>query len=174
MRKFRLTAEHLKLLRRANIRWCGVESGAPGVDHKRPYGNSDVPQDVALILDWEPIPEEDTEGQQDQRWRAARVHLETELALQVVCSLAGQEALPGLYCEDECGIWRLSGEAGASLPVPDPVPPEIVHRERKALEAIQGHAVALLRNLRDAPTAKLIAKACQWGLGEEVAACSRK
>jgi hypothetical protein len=40
---FKLTDEHLKLLRRFNVGWQDSESGAPEIDPKRPYGNSAVP-----------------------------------------------------------------------------------------------------------------------------------
>ncbi len=36
MKTFRLTESHLKLLRRANVSWCGDEHGAPQIDPKRP------------------------------------------------------------------------------------------------------------------------------------------
>lgn len=53
-REFTVTEDHLKLLRRFNIRWRqGGYLGAPAVDEKRPYGDSDILQDVAEILGWD-------------------------------------------------------------------------------------------------------------------------
>lgn len=44
------TAAHLALLRRACWDWNECEYGAPSMDPKRPYGNSDVEDDLAEIL----------------------------------------------------------------------------------------------------------------------------
>ena len=50
--RFTLTLAHLKLLRQANIQWIDLEWGAPGIDPKRPYGNSDCEMSIAEILGW--------------------------------------------------------------------------------------------------------------------------
>ena len=42
--------EHLKLIQRFIVGWCGDEFGAPEIDPKRPYGNSNVYQDMVEIL----------------------------------------------------------------------------------------------------------------------------
>ena len=46
---FQLTEEHVKLMRRFNIRWDDGYDGAPAVDCKRPFGNGDWENDVAEI-----------------------------------------------------------------------------------------------------------------------------
>jgi hypothetical protein len=51
VREFTVTDEHLRLLRRAHVFWDEAEFGAPSIDPKRPYGNSDVRGDMAEILD---------------------------------------------------------------------------------------------------------------------------
>jgi hypothetical protein len=83
-RRFTLTGQHVALLRRAYVRWDGSEYGAPCIDPKRPYGNSNVANDVADILgyrwdrnDWYEMPS-------DLRERCDALHRETENALQVV------------------------------------------------------------------------------------------
>jgi len=49
--EFRLTEDHLKLIKRMFIDWDdSAYEGAPAVGLKRPYGNSDVYFDVAEIL----------------------------------------------------------------------------------------------------------------------------
>lgn len=50
-----ITREALKLLKNANWEWSNCEAGAPSIDCKRPYGNSNVAGDVAelLGLDWD-------------------------------------------------------------------------------------------------------------------------
>lgn len=51
--KVTVTEEHIALLRRLYFRWDDdAYDGAPAVDIKRPYGNSDVLGDVAEILGW--------------------------------------------------------------------------------------------------------------------------
>lgn len=47
---FTVTDDHLKLLRRASVGWSDCEFGAPEIDPKRPYGNSNVLGDIAEIL----------------------------------------------------------------------------------------------------------------------------
>lgn len=99
--QFNLTEDHLKLLRRMVVGWQDCETGAPEIDPKRPYGNSDVSLDVAETLGW-PIPnaermpsreyERAREALQD---RAMRIHRETQTALDVVLRTGQFKA--GLY-----------------------------------------------------------------------------
>lgn len=44
-----VTADHLALLRRTYVSWNDAEFGAPTLDPKRPYGNSDVLDDLREI-----------------------------------------------------------------------------------------------------------------------------
>ncbi len=53
-KKFEVKLEHLKLLKRAYVRWEDCEFGAPSIDCKRPYGNSSVVEDMFEILYGEP------------------------------------------------------------------------------------------------------------------------
>jgi hypothetical protein len=48
--RFTVTPEHLTLARAMRVRWDGCEYGAPAIDCKRPYGNSDVESDIRRIL----------------------------------------------------------------------------------------------------------------------------
>lgn len=47
---FEIKPEHLRLLQHAYTGWDDCEFGAPEIDPKRPYGNSDVYQDMIEIL----------------------------------------------------------------------------------------------------------------------------
>lgn len=47
---FEVKPEHLLLMRRFCVGWNDCEFGAPEIDPKRPYGNSDVLQDMLEIL----------------------------------------------------------------------------------------------------------------------------
>ena len=53
-KKITILKEHLKLLENAYWRYEDCEFGAPAMDCKRPYGNSDVVSDIVEILGEEP------------------------------------------------------------------------------------------------------------------------
>lgn len=95
--EFKLTTDHIRLIRAMNIRWCDVEFGAPCVDPKRPYGNSDVVEDICEIMNWEFDPDE---GPCEAQIVAAnKLHSETQTALQILV----QQGLliPGTYTTKE-------------------------------------------------------------------------
>jgi hypothetical protein len=107
-RRFTVTEEHLRLLRRAYVTWTNAEFGAPEIDCKRPYGNSDVYTDIAEILG---IPEvewsdEDMGVLPEAEWRFLRLHVETGVVLQI--ALATGEFRPGNYVRDGrwSGTWK--------------------------------------------------------------------
>ena len=98
IQRFTVTDEHLRLLRRACVSWNEDEFGAPGINSKRPYGNSNVFADIAKILgvrDSEWIDEGDGEPTPDAEWRFLRIHVETAIALQI--GLATGEFRTGQY-----------------------------------------------------------------------------
>ncbi len=109
--EFTLTEDHVKLLRHMYVGWGYAEYGAPEIDPKRPYGNSNVEHDIAEILGWEFVETVDgpmmTPGQPE---RAAEIHKETETALQVVLRVGAFE--PGVYVADKYRRnWRRKGKA---------------------------------------------------------------
>ena len=94
--EFTMTADHLNLLRNAYVTFYLINGGAPAIDGKRPYGNSDIPMDIADLLGWELV--ENRNGADltvEQEEMAMRLHSETEIALQVV--LKTGEFRPGRY-----------------------------------------------------------------------------
>ncbi len=97
MKRFTVTEDHLKLLRSANVGWDGCEFGAPAIDCKRPYGNSDVYKDMGRILGIErrgnPLTEHDFTA--SQYARMAKAHHETQIALQII--LAAGSFVAGEY-----------------------------------------------------------------------------
>ena len=80
---FELKDEHIKLITSSYISWNeGYNSfGAPTIDLKRPYGNSDVEGDVHYILSGEQL-----EGELDfiTLNHYKQLHKETETALQII------------------------------------------------------------------------------------------
>jgi hypothetical protein len=94
---FTLTHEHLKLLKHVIINWDSTEFGAPCIDPKRPYGNSDVPEDIAEILGEELF--EDRYGEyhlsKKQGDRLEQLHRDLETVLAIV--LGTQSFVPGEY-----------------------------------------------------------------------------
>lgn len=108
MRKlFILKEEHLKLLRKMCVRWGDCEFGAPAIDCKRPYGNSDVYKDIAKILGIKGDIVDDREVfSLEQINLMKELHEETEIALQIV--LLTGEFRTGEYVSDEyLGNWKL-------------------------------------------------------------------
>jgi hypothetical protein len=82
---FELKEEHLKLLRRMFVSWDDCEFGAPAIDPKRPYGNSDVYEDISEILGI--VPEEETKYEKNfseaQYAEMGKLHRGTLTALQI-------------------------------------------------------------------------------------------
>ena len=91
---FFVTDGHLKLLKRMYVGWDHCEFGAPAIDCKRPYGNSDVLMDMAEILD---IPVERDSDLPDQELRF--LHEEMKTVLQILVFNLGIEG--GLYRAEE-------------------------------------------------------------------------
>lgn len=73
--EFIVTDQHLKLLRHMYVQWNGMETGAPTIDPKRPYGNGDVAGDIRDILDLAEIELPDE--------AALDLHRQTQAALQI-------------------------------------------------------------------------------------------
>lgn len=93
--EFEITDKHLALLRRSYVSWDDCEFGAPAIDCKRPYGNSDVVRDVAEIV----VDGFIDRGDADQAVyvdihadELARLHVETGIALQICLTLGTFEA----------------------------------------------------------------------------------
>ena len=104
---FEMRDEHLKLLRRMYVGWNDCEFGAPEIDPKRPYGNSDVEYDIAEILGI--TPEEMDDGypslSDDQRLFVRSLHANTSTALQIVLTTGRFE--PGIYRRERyVGDWE--------------------------------------------------------------------
>ena len=117
---FTVTEDHLTLLRHAHLYWdYGEGYGAPAINPKRPYGNSDVERDIAEILE---APDSDWECDEDGEYlypnptpeaqeRFTRLHVETMIVLHI--ALAAGEFRPGRYIRDDVIGWIRADEEGA-------------------------------------------------------------
>lgn len=111
--RFVLTEDHLKLIRRMYVGWCNIESGAPEIDPKRPYGNSDVYFDMAKILGIPFDRESDTPFSAEVEKRFRLLHRSMETALQIVLRVGKFEA--GIYeAEWSGGLWVRVGDVPAT------------------------------------------------------------
>lgn len=82
---FTMTNEHLALLRAMYVGWQDCEYGAPEIDPKRPYGNSNGVYGVARVLGVPVNKDLDDYGiPETERDRLQRLHGETATALQIV------------------------------------------------------------------------------------------
>ena len=116
--EFTVTEDHLKLLQHVYLYWdYGEGYGAPAINPKKPYGNSDVERDVAEILD---APNSDWEGDEDDEYldltpeareHFARLHVETMIVLHIV--LAARDIRPGRYIRDDAMGWLRTADEGA-------------------------------------------------------------
>jgi len=100
---FTLTEEHIVLLSNACVSWNDCEFGAPEINPKRPYGNSDVLDDIADILNIEqktcPHCGENLDELDEQNLN--KLHKETEIALQII--LDTKSFIPGKYVKRDNG-----------------------------------------------------------------------
>jgi hypothetical protein len=86
-KEFELKQYHLDLLKETYIDWDDCEYGAPAIDCKRPYGNSDVEDDIADIIK---MPKKDNWDKNEEMWndeaqeKLQDIHKETQIALQII------------------------------------------------------------------------------------------
>ena len=100
--RFELTSDHVKLIRRMYVNYNPrVEFGAPEIDPKRPYGNSNVFYDIGEILDIKPKggDEDDPEYTDGQQEEMMKIHESTAIALQIILASGSFET--GFYESDK-------------------------------------------------------------------------
>ena len=118
--QFTVTQDHINLLRRAWVDWDDGEFGAPAIDCKRPYGNSDVYTDILEILGQEakgtftiggetfPLDDETIEFAipDSVKTKLAKLHRETRIVLQIFLS-TGIMRVGDYEAEDYSIKWHL-------------------------------------------------------------------
>lgn len=105
--EFEIKPVHLKLLKEMNVSWWDCEFGAPCIDPKRPYGNSDVENDIIEFaeLDREKLFEydEDDKEHEDGELTSEAIdvindlHKQMEVVLQICLSTLSFKT--GKYCK---------------------------------------------------------------------------
>src|SRR5512135_2560657 len=107
VRFFTVTKDHIKLLKHMWVGWQDCESGAPEIDPKRPYGNSDVLNDIHRILTGERIGcvgSKRDELTRDEDEKYLQIHKDMETVLQIL--LSNLSIKPCMYEAEEYGnIW---------------------------------------------------------------------
>lgn len=105
---FNLTDEHITLIN--NFYIDAEDNGVPCVGYKRPFGNSDIMEDVVTLLDWG-VMEEDEDGElilEPYEDRYDQIMGELATALQIVCCT--KSFTPGTYKktdEYDSRSWKL-------------------------------------------------------------------
>lgn len=99
--QFVMTENHIKLLKRMYVRFNdrGYD-GAPEVDLKRPYGNSDVVGDIYEITRGGNIPE-DEYGERDDDIVDQMLDIHREIATALQIALCTLSFIPGVYVQRE-------------------------------------------------------------------------
>lgn len=99
--QFEITEQHLKLIQRMYMEHDTYAFlGGPSTDFKRPFGNSDIEQDIGEILDIEPegIDEYDSEVKvytEAQQEKFREIYKDVAKALQICMNL--QKFETGIY-----------------------------------------------------------------------------
>lgn len=85
---FDLTEEHVKLMKRLNIKWIRDDSylGHIEIDAKRPYGNSDIEDDIAKIIGLKLLTNQydEVEMSKEQYVQVRKLHEEVKFALEIL------------------------------------------------------------------------------------------
>jgi len=90
LKEFEVKDEHLKLLKEMYVGWNDCEFGAPEIDPKRPYGNSDGVDDVARVIGYKKTKDtvelEDCDWTQEAYDYLYNLHKDMQIVLQIVLS----------------------------------------------------------------------------------------
>lgn len=104
---FTVTRDHIKLVRGLIIEWnentdCAL--GVPSADGKRPYGNSNVPEDVAEIIKLDFVDEEKGLNKEQEKC-CIKLHKDMATVLQIVLS-TGAFKTGDYECDEYETNWR--------------------------------------------------------------------
>lgn len=104
---FEVTRDHIKLVKRLIIEWndrTDFRPGVPTINGKRPYGNSDVIEDIAEIINLDFYDREKGLTAQQEKY-CLKLHMDMETVLQIVLSTGAFKS--GEYECDEYSVeWK--------------------------------------------------------------------
>jgi len=112
VKEFELKQIHLDLLKRVEIDWDDCEFGAPYIDPKRPYGNSDVFDDIAEIIK---LKKKENYDYNEEDWKEESMdymedlHKQTQIVLEII--LHCQSFKLGKYKKVKYGEWKFIEES---------------------------------------------------------------
>jgi len=107
VKEFRVTDNHIKLIRKMIVNWEGLYSGSPMIDPIQPYGTTCVQCDIAKILGIKPRfshHDNTLEYREDQLEHMEKLHKETQIVLQIFLSTGKMEE--GLYRDKLWNQWE--------------------------------------------------------------------
>ena len=96
------------------VSWDSCETGAPCINPKRPYGNSDVETDIAELLGWELFVDRDGEKSLSiaQYELAQKLHKDTQTALQIaLCTQSFKEGIYEMTKKYDATSWALKSNS---------------------------------------------------------------
>jgi len=99
-----VTDKHLKLLKRMYVGWNTAYFGAPEIDPKRPYGNSDIYDDINEVAEFG-YSHEDWENYTDEQYQIMdKLHADMEYCLQILINNLSIDE--GWYEQVDYFLWR--------------------------------------------------------------------
>ena len=104
MKIFEIKPYHISLLSKAYVTWNEMEFGAPSIDPKRPYGNSDVYSDISEVLGFT---KKNDEYSAKEYAKMSEVHNQLTIALQIILQNLGKSEYIGLWQSVDYGVtWK--------------------------------------------------------------------
>lgn len=102
MKEFKLKPQHITLLKNAHVSENEIEFGAPSIDPKYPYGDSQVIQSMIQLLLPEPEWPNFEEGEisEDLAEEMYQLHRELQTALKIALKFSDQPLRKGLYVKE--------------------------------------------------------------------------
>jgi hypothetical protein len=106
VRKFTVTEDHIKLLKKMVVMWDERGPGAPMVNYLQPYMSMCPQCDIPKILSIIPMiqPDGKKKYSDEQLEYMEKTHRETQIALQIFLRVGTME--PGEYEQDGWQNWR--------------------------------------------------------------------
>ena len=109
MKTFELKQIHLDLLKETSIGWNDCEFGAPEINPKRPYGDSNCEDNIAEIIKMKKI---GNWNKDEETWNEKAteqindIHKETQIALQIILHCQTFELGKYMLLEDGWQKWK--------------------------------------------------------------------